>query len=77
MLFRDDKPCATRGKPVVIGYNGSVPIFAAPCPICGDFSREFHKKYCPECGARLARPEETAEERKSAWDKIKDKVARK
>lgn len=41
------------GIPEIIGYTGIHAVYGAPCSECGAYSREHHRLFCSNCGARM------------------------
>lgn len=41
------------GIPEIIGYNGLHAVYGAECSECGAYSKEYHRLFCSNCGARM------------------------
>lgn len=41
------------GQSEIIGYDGLHAVYGAPCSECGAFSREYHRLFCSNCGAKM------------------------
>lgn len=37
----------------IVGYDGIHTVYAVPCSVCGEFTQEYLKPYCPNCGAKM------------------------
>lgn len=37
----------------IVGYDGLHAVYATPCSECGEYTHEYYKPFCPNCGAKM------------------------